>query len=80
MNVEISSDNIFWTDIVVHSATGDLVFDGWLEMDGGEWVLDRKAGGHGEQVKKWRGRRDFLLVLADALRWINTDIAKAEGK
>ena len=83
MKVEISGDTSVWTEIRVESTNHDVIFDGWLQMEPDWWVLKRRVEGYGEATHRWAGRRDYLLVLADAIKFIakaNTAIAKEEGQ
>lgn len=70
MNVEISSEAEMWTEIVVRNANGDVLFDGWLKREPGSWVLERNHNGYGARATRWSDRRDYLSVLAAALKFI----------
>ena len=72
MKVSITSETSHWTEIRIHNANHDLVFDGILKMEQDWWSLyQRTANGYyDETVGRWAGRRDYLAVLADAIKAI----------
>lgn len=77
MKITIDADNMFYTDIVIKDANGGVVFNGNLKLEPDWWVLyDTRTDYLGTVVKKWRGSREHVAVLADAL----ATIAKATGR
>ncbi len=77
MKIEIAGDTVFWTDIAITDNTsGAVVFAGPLKLESDWWTLyDTRTDYMGTVVKRWRGSRNHVAVLADAL----ATIAKLPG-